>query len=253
MCRPHVGLVEVATPNARLIGDDDDDQAGVVELPNGLRRPRQQVDLRHVAEVADVLDDRAIPIQKYRGSRHLGSEGGSDKARRTAFNTGSGDRPFMQRWSIGHSRSMQGRHHTGLISTSARPPARVSGAVSISRVGPNSATIGVPIAPARCIAPESFETQAADAASTPARACNEVCPARSIGCTALTTSSAVIMRIVSASPPLPTSTVLTPWCEARVRITCAKCRGSHRLAVPYAAPGAIVTRGCAPSHPHALS
>ena len=74
---------------------------------------------------------------------------------------------------------MQGRHGTGLINTAAATPVWGNGAVSCSLVGPKIAAIGTPAAAARCIAPESFDTQASASASTPASVSRLVRPQRS--------------------------------------------------------------------------
>ena len=76
---------------------------------------------------------------------------------------------------------MQGRHQTSVWTIAAwiaRGPG--SGDVAHSRVGPKMATTGTSTAAARCIAPESFETNARHRDSTPASAGRSVLPARSI-------------------------------------------------------------------------
>ena len=57
-------------------------------------------------EVATLLNDGAITIEKNSRATHRTIDA------RTFVTTRSGDSPFMQRWSIGHSRSIQGRHQT---------------------------------------------------------------------------------------------------------------------------------------------
>src|ERR1051325_8943993 len=80
---------------------------------------------------------------------------------------------------MGHSRSIQGRHHTGLITISVATPACASGEVAFSLVGPKMPTTGTPAAAARCIAPESFDTHTAARLITAARSGSVVAPARS--------------------------------------------------------------------------
>src|ERR1051325_3446136 len=80
---------------------------------------------------------------------------------------------------MGHSRSIQGRHHTGLVTISAGTPACARGEVARSLVGPKMPTIGTPTAAARCIAPESFDTHVDARLRTAARTGRLVAPARS--------------------------------------------------------------------------
>src|SRR5258705_13406801 len=79
---------------------------------------------------------------------------------------------------MGHSRSIQGRHQTWLMTTSAATPARASGEVALSFVGPKMPTTGTPVAAARCIAPESLDTHAPARLITAARTGSVVAPAR---------------------------------------------------------------------------
>src|SRR6187200_377411 len=76
---------------------------------------------------------------------------------------------------------MHGRHQT-LVATIAGGVAsgpHVSGEVRCSLVAPNTATTGVPTAPARCMAPESLEITASACAITPASSARVVRPDRS--------------------------------------------------------------------------
>ena len=82
---------------------------------------------------------RRLP-DKVRQLQRAGSPAATP-ARRAAM-TRSGPTDVMQRWSSGHSRSMQGRHHTSWVRMRCGP----SGAVAHSRVGPNTDTVGVPSA-----------------------------------------------------------------------------------------------------------
>ena len=73
---------------------------------------------------------------------------------------------------------MQGRHETSVWTIAAwiaRGPG--SGEVAHSRVGPKMPTTGTSTAAARCIAPESFDTNARHRDSTPASAGRSVLPA----------------------------------------------------------------------------
>lgn len=65
------------------------------------------------------------------------------------------------------------------IGAGASAPAD-SGDVRASFVGPNTAITLVPTAPARCIAPESFDTTAAACDNTPARVARSLFPQKSI-------------------------------------------------------------------------
>ena len=75
---------------------------------NRVDRPRKERNLVDPAEVSNLFDHRAVTIQECRRFQHVNS---------TCLITASAARlastPVMQRWSIGHSRSMHGRHQTG--------------------------------------------------------------------------------------------------------------------------------------------
>ena len=111
---------------------------------------------------------------------------------------------------MGHSRSMHGRHQTLVPRmTGAAHPARASGEVRRSLVAPNMATTGAPTAPARCIAPESFETTADAPASTAVSSASEVRPLKSVTDWELAPPASRAMAWhVAASARLPTSTTV---------------------------------------------
>ena len=98
---------------------------------------------------------------------------------------------------------MHGRQNTSRTTTSrAFGPI---GAVTRSLVGPKIAVSGTPSAAATCIAPESFETNAAERASTPINSVSVVRPTRSITRTPDGRLDS-IARAVSRSDVAPTST-----------------------------------------------
>ena len=55
----------------RLIGDDDDDEAGAIEGADGVDGPWKQRDPIQAIEIADVFDQRAVAIQKDCGFHKL--------------------------------------------------------------------------------------------------------------------------------------------------------------------------------------
>ena len=157
----------------------------------------------------------------------------------------------MQRWSIGQSRSMQGRQNTRAVRTSWSP----SGRVARSSVGPKIATTGRPSAAARCIAPESLETNdghAFDDADERARGSSgrrgRRRAARMSGACARSQDS--IARAASRSCAAPTITDSRTVLAARDARSPRPCdRGGHCLAWPYAAPGAKPTSGASAGDP----
>src|SRR5262249_25753911 len=56
-----------AAGDARLVGDDDDSEPRPVERADGVDRPGKERDARARIEVADVLDHRAVAIEKNSG------------------------------------------------------------------------------------------------------------------------------------------------------------------------------------------
>ena len=61
-----VGNREAAARDTRLVGDNDDAVAGVVEPPNRLGGTRQQLDLVRLVQKSWILDDRAVAIEEDR-------------------------------------------------------------------------------------------------------------------------------------------------------------------------------------------
>src|SRR5260221_12365192 len=131
---------------------------------------------------------------------------------------------------------MHGRHHTGWVKTVVRESGfgirdsgfGVPGEVACSFVGPNIAVTGMPIAAARCIAPESFVTSARQFASTPASAERSVRPTRlTMEHDALVDRSTDVP--VPASAAVPTITHCTPS-AAKPLTSSAKYSGGQRFA-----------------------
>ncbi len=149
----HHGFGEESARHARLVGHEDDAEAGAIEAADGVDRPRIQLDPLHAIEVADLLDQRAVAVEKHRA---FGEFAHHHKTRLALSRTAAGVTPRMHRWSSGHSRSMQGRHHTSWTMTACAGcgGSGLRGAVSRSRVGPKTAVTGSPTAAATCIAPE---------------------------------------------------------------------------------------------------
>src|SRR5688572_17628486 len=152
----HERLVHDTAPDCGLIGHDDRRKAGAIQETEGIGRPGKEHEQVQSIDVTTFLDDRAVAIEEHRWPHQRTAR---PRSASTAVYTRCGVIRVMHRWSIGHSRSMHGRHHTGCVSTSVRPPALGSGLVSCSRVGPKMATTGVPTAAATCMAPESLATQ----------------------------------------------------------------------------------------------
>ena len=97
------GFREVSASDTGLIGDNDDPQTRSVERPDGVYRPGKERHALGPIEIADLLDNGPISIEKD-GSTHL--------LDLVALTTASTEMSRMQRWVNGHSRSMQGRHQT---------------------------------------------------------------------------------------------------------------------------------------------
>src|SRR3954471_8619555 len=124
---------------------------------------------------------------------------------------------------------MHGRHHTGWVRMVTRGVVLATrGAVADSLVGPNIAITLMPIAAARCIAPESLVTSVRQFASTPASAARSVAPTR------LPTGGLELGRIsaaAAASAGAPIITLCTPS-AARPSTSSAKYDAGQRFAPP---------------------
>ena len=95
-------LVDDAAPDGGLVGDDDRREAGALEQAECVGGPRKQRQLLEAIEVAALLDDRAVAIEKdcrslmTRDCRDLADSGFVIRSV-TARITRSGESPFMQR------------------------------------------------------------------------------------------------------------------------------------------------------------
>ena len=107
-----------------------------------------------------------------------------------------------------------------------------SGAVAHSRVGPNTATVGVPTAAATCIAPESLASTRDAVASTPASAIRLVQPVTSATRERMASGSrAVTSADARRSAAAPTSATQPPS-AIQCSTTRATDAAGHCLAVP---------------------
>jgi len=84
----HERFDEKRSRDARLIRDHHDRQAGAVERADGVDAPRIEGEPLDSREVRDVLDDRAVAIEKHRGLHSI---------LRAASTTAAGRTPRMQR------------------------------------------------------------------------------------------------------------------------------------------------------------
>ena len=84
-------LREEPPADAGLVGDDDDGQAGRVELPDGLEAVGIDADLVVSSRVADVLVEGPVAVQEHRPALH--------RSLRPASKASSGPIPVIQRWS----------------------------------------------------------------------------------------------------------------------------------------------------------
>ena len=98
-----------------LIGHDHDEETGAVEHAHGVDAVRKEDQPLEPIEVAGLLDEGSVAIEKD-GAPH---DRGLSRWAVTERSTVSASIRFMHRWSIGHSRSMQGRHQTGCVITFA--------------------------------------------------------------------------------------------------------------------------------------
>ena len=58
------GLGEKSTRHARLIRDDDHGKAGLIEGADGVDGPREKRQVTDVAQVPDILDERAVAVEE---------------------------------------------------------------------------------------------------------------------------------------------------------------------------------------------
>ena len=84
-------LREESPADPGLVGDDDDGQAGGVELPDGVEAVGINADLVVLSRVADVLVDGPVPVQEDGPALH--------RSLLPASKASSGPIPAIQRWS----------------------------------------------------------------------------------------------------------------------------------------------------------
>jgi hypothetical protein len=58
-------LTEFTPGNSGLIGDQDNRNLPLVELGDGRTRPGQQPDILEPAQVVNLMDYRAVPVEEY--------------------------------------------------------------------------------------------------------------------------------------------------------------------------------------------
>lgn len=56
-------FVEISPSNPRLIGDDNQTEAHIAEIPERLAGPRDQRNLFRIRKVRHLFDDRTVPIE----------------------------------------------------------------------------------------------------------------------------------------------------------------------------------------------
>ena len=160
----------------RLVGDDDDRMPGAVEQADGIDAVWKKHQPLEPVGVPAFFEERAITIEKHRGfDRHhesVTTTRWSSRAATAAKTASDGDAL--------HAPVIDGAfaQHAGAAEYLVRRARRDRRAAPsrARRSGRRSATTGTPIAAARCIAPESFDTKAAHRASTPASAPRSVRP-----------------------------------------------------------------------------
>ena len=132
---------------------------------------------------------------------------------------------------------MHGRQNTSCETMTGRGPSapELSGDVRFSFVAPKMATTFAPTAPARCIAPESFDTTARASDSTPASDGRSVFPLKSIS-RLIRVPVAGRREAMSAhadrSAFEPTIKTIQPRSLMIRSASCANRSGSHCLARP---------------------
>ena len=124
-------LLVHAAADARLVGDDDDGEAGAIQQADGVDGEGKEDQALETIEVSRFFEHGAIAIQEDGPSTRLrlaqgrlrfararltrrapGRPTSVARRRDTASNTVSTLMPRMQRWSMGQSLSMQGRQNT---------------------------------------------------------------------------------------------------------------------------------------------
>src|SRR5918999_4497288 len=137
-----LGLRQHAARNAGLVGDYDGQESPPVDPGNGLRRTRQQADACRILEVASVLDDGAVPIQKYGTSFGWGVELSADwSAHETR--TESTARATSGRQSSGRVRGSSSTRFSATRVTTAGVPSRRRSARPSGPRGPASRATSV--------------------------------------------------------------------------------------------------------------
>ena len=152
-------LVEHPARDPRLVGHHDHGEAGAVQEAHGIDAVGKEHQPLEPIEIAGFLDERAVAIEK--DGRASRCRGASSTDREHVVDGNPLHAPVIDRALAQHARTAE---HVADDHV-ARPAA--SGAVTRSSVGPKIAVSGTPSAAAMCIAPESFDTNAAQRARTP--------------------------------------------------------------------------------------
>jgi hypothetical protein len=76
---------EISAGDAGLVRDDDHAKAGVIERTDRIDRPGIERHLVEASQVADVLDERAVSIEKHRTSAGRGHHNDRRAASATAW------------------------------------------------------------------------------------------------------------------------------------------------------------------------
>src|SRR5262245_31708977 len=153
--------------------------------------------------------------------------------------TSDGAMRVMQRWSIGHSRSIQRAHSTPSARiASARGP---RGAVSNSLVGPKIVSVGRPSAAATWAGPVSLLTSRSQASRAPINSAGPVSPARLIA------PRRFICRMIRSTPSrseaAPMKTIREPSASISRSASAAKRSSGQRFARLLVAPALSATSG----------
>ena len=96
--------------DARLVRDHHDAQARAVESPKRVGAVGIELDPLGSIEIADFFDERAVAVEEHGFGAAAGRR--RQDACLAAVSTRSTVMPRMHRSTIGHSRSMHGRHQT---------------------------------------------------------------------------------------------------------------------------------------------
>src|SRR6185503_1777592 len=165
--RDHL-LRKIPTRHARLVRDQDCEPAVFVQNPDRFRGIRKHAKTRRMVDVANLLRNRAVSIDKNCRALHLHAHATESHKLLTVLaklprfnnacersNTSSTSIAVMQRWSIGQSRSMHGAQSGGFLRISA---SGANGRVVKGLVGPKITIVGRPSAAPMCAGPVSLVT-----------------------------------------------------------------------------------------------